>query len=355
MSAFATGSTKDLIPLTGYYGQYFLLDRKDGLFVDALGEDQRSGYTMGPHMVLTENFNGSVFADPKHGTTYFLGGDADTRLWEVTGMDKIERRQGTIQVTAAQAARSKENARKASQIAFASRRRPTAVVPRLSGKSADRWNAAQPLPIVLEAGRSALAWLGYDDRNLYARFVVQSDVPLLNTPADPNLLFKSGSAVEIQLGTDLSNRPVQGQNVQAMAVGDLRLIVSRAKDQKTVATLYRPRTAEAAKPNRARFQSPTGQEEFDEVVGWNDLPVVYVPSKTGYTVELTIPWQRLGIGPKPGLTLIGDVGIIFGNQGGTRNAVRHLWSDRSPEVSINNDIPSEVRIHPNQWGKWTLK
>src|SRR5205814_4485042 len=53
VSAFATGSTKDLIALTGYYGQYFLLDRKDGLFVDALGEDQRRGYTMGPHMVLT--------------------------------------------------------------------------------------------------------------------------------------------------------------------------------------------------------------------------------------------------------------------------------------------------------------
>jgi hypothetical protein len=355
VSAFATGSTKDLIPLTGYYGQYFLLDKQDGLFVDALGEDQRSGYTMGPHMVLTENFNGSLFADPKAGTTYFLGGDADTRLWEMTGLDRIERRKGTIQVTAAQAARSKENAKKASQIAFASRRRATVAVPRISGTSDDRWNAAQPLPIVLEAGRSALAWLGYDDRNLYARFQVQSDVPLLNTPVDPNLLFKSGSAVEIQLGTDLSNRSVQGQNVQGMAVGDLRLIVSRTKDNKTVATLYRPRTSEVAKPNKARFQSPTGQEEFDEVVSWNDLPVVYTSSKTGYTVELTVPWQRLGVQPKAGLTLIGDVGIIFGNQGGTRNAVRYLWSDRSPEVSINNDIPSEVRIHPNQWGKWVLK
>jgi hypothetical protein len=355
VSAFSSGSTRDLIALTGYYGQYFLLDRRDGLFVDALGEDQRSGYTMGQHMVLTENFNGFLFADPKSGKSYFLGGDADTRLWELTGLDKLQRRQGTIQVTPAQAARSRENAKKASMIAFASRRRKTAFLPRLAGSSPDRWNAAQPLPIVLEAGRSALGWLGYDDKNLYARFQVQSDVPLLNTPTDPKLLFKSGASIELQLGTDLSNRTVQGQNVQGMAVGDLRLIVSRTKDQKMVATLYRPRTADAAKPNKTLFKSPTGQEEFDDVVPWNDLPMSYTSDKGGYVVELAIPWQRLGIQPKTGMTLIGDVGVIFGNQGGTRNAVRYLWSDKSPEVSINNDIPSEVRIHPNQWGKWVLK
>jgi hypothetical protein len=46
--------------------------------------------------------------------------------------------------------------------------------------------------------------------------------------------------------------------------------------------------------------------------------------------------------------LRGDSGAICGNESGTRNAGRHLWSDQSPEVSINNDIPSEIRIHPNQ-------
>src|SRR5262249_52227076 len=46
VTGFSGGSTRDLIALTGYYGQYFLLDTKDGLFVDALGEDQRSGYSM---------------------------------------------------------------------------------------------------------------------------------------------------------------------------------------------------------------------------------------------------------------------------------------------------------------------
>jgi hypothetical protein len=353
---FSTGSTRDLVALTGYYGQYFLLYRKDGLFVDALGEDQRSGYTMGPHMVLTENFNGSLFTHPSSGKSYFLGGDADTRLWELTGLDKLKRHSSNIEVTPAQAARAKENATKAALIASANRRRKIASLPRLDAAiKTDKWAAVQPLPIVLEGNRSALAWLAYDNKNLYARWQVQGDAPLLNTPTDPKLLFKTGAAVELQLGADLTNRGVQGQNVQAMAVGDLRLIISRTKEGKMLATLYRPRTRDVAKPNRARFESPTGHEEFDEVVAWNDLPMTYTAQKNGYEVEVAVPWDRLGIQPKGGLTLLGDVGVIFGNQGGTRNAVRHLWSDRSPEVSINNDIPSEVRIHPNQWGKWVLR
>jgi hypothetical protein len=46
------------------------------------------------------------------------------------------------------------------------------------------------------------------------------------------------------------------------------------------------------------------------------------------------------------------VGVIYGNKGGTKNAIRYLWSDKSPEVSIINDIPSEIPIHPHQWGGW---
>ncbi len=77
---FCSGATKDLIGVTGYYGHYFLLDKQDGLFVDALGDDQRAPYTLDQHMVLTENFNGMIFQHP-NSKTYFNGGDADARLW----------------------------------------------------------------------------------------------------------------------------------------------------------------------------------------------------------------------------------------------------------------------------------
>ncbi|MCX7429494.1 MAG: hypothetical protein NTY17_00460, partial [Planctomycetia bacterium] len=56
-----TGHHPDLVPVTGYYGQYFLLDKQTGAFVDAVGQDQRSGYVLDQTMVLTENFNGNIF------------------------------------------------------------------------------------------------------------------------------------------------------------------------------------------------------------------------------------------------------------------------------------------------------
>ena len=357
--SFAEGSTPDLVAVTGYYGQYFLLDKRDGLFVDALGEDQRSAYTLDQHMVLTENFNGTLFRHAKNGKTYFIGGDADARLWELAGLDTIRRSGGKLVVTEAQAAQSAKNALQAAEARAFALGKKTAKIVRLKGAAADgkyeEWAAAPTLTIVTEEGRSAVAQLGYDDANLYARFQVATDSPLLNQAGDYKLLLKSGGAVEIQLGSDLRERAVRGQGIQEMAIGDLRLIATRDHAGKVAATLYRPKTAEAAKPNKAEFTSPTGKETFDEVIPWNDLPMHCTQEKQGYVVELAVPWAKLGIAPKNGLQLIGDVGVIFGNKGGTRNAIRHPWADRSPEVSINNDIPSESRLHPNDWGRWTLE
>ncbi len=230
---------------------------------------------------------------------------------------------------------------------------------RLQGAAADgnpdKWNGVKPLPIVMDADHSAMAQLGYDQKNLYVRFQVQDGSQLINTPADYRRLFKTGAVVELQLGTDQTRREVSGQNVQRTAVGDIRLLVTRTSDGKMIATLMRPKTTAAEKPNKAHFESPTGVEDFDEVVAWNELPMSCQAEKESYTVELAVPWERLGIIPQAGLTLMGDVGVIYGNKGGTRNAIRYMWADKSPEVSINNDLPSEVRIHPNQWGKLILQ
>ena len=110
------------------------------------------------------------------------------------------------------------------------------------------------------------------------------------------------------------------------------------------------------KPNRFSVETKSsGKDTLDDVVEWNDLPMHAAVSKDGYEVEVAIPWSELGVEPAAGLALAGDVGVIYGNEGGTKNAIRYLWSDKSPEVSINNDIPSEIRIHPNQWGSWLVE
>jgi len=357
---FARGVADDLVGVTGYYGQYFLLDAKEGLFVDALGEDQRSAYKLGPHMVLTENFNGTLFRHPGNGKHYFLGGDADLRVWELTGLDAMRRDAVAVEVTPAQVALAERAVRHNVLAARSAAGKKTAKLPRLEGAAADgkydEWGAAQPLTICMEGNRTAQAQLGYDDANLYVRFQVGDESPFRNTPTDQRLLFKSGDAVEINLATDAARREFRGQNRQQMRVGDTRLILARTPDGKLMATRYRYVTADEDKPNAFSVETASsGKDTLDDVAPWNDLPMHAALEPDGYVVEAAVPWSALGVTPAAGLALAGDVGVIYGNEGGTRNAIRYMWSDKSPEVSINNDIPSEIRIHPNQWGTWMLE
>ena len=367
----------DLVAVTGYYGQYFLLDAKDGLFIDALGEDQRSVYKLDQHMVLTENFNGTLFRHPKTGKTYFLGGDADCRLWELTGLDTIRRQTLTVKVTPEMVAKAEAAAKQNFVAAQTAVGKKTATVVRLKnalGRAArplaaadgsesrpyqgigEAWAAVEPLAVCKEGKRTAQAQVGYDDTNLYVRFQVADESPFLNTPTDQRLLFKSGDSVEIDLATDLEKRPVRGQNQQQMRVGDVRIIIARTADGKLVATRYRYVIAGKAKPNAFSVETKSsGKDTLDDVTPWNDLPMNAKVEKDGYVMEAAIPWAALGVAPKSGVGLMGDVGVIYGNEGGNKNAIRYMWSDKSPEVSINNDIPSEIRIHPNQWGSWLLE
>ncbi len=358
--SFCTGPTRDLVALTGYYGQYFLLDKREGLFVDALGEDQRSPYTLDHHMVLTENFNGTLFQHPRSRKTYFLGGDADQRLWELVGLDTIRRWTNAVQVLPEHVRVAQANARHNALAQQQAVGRKIVRIPRLQKAAADgkdeEWGQAPVLTLCMEEARTAQAQLGWDDANLYVRFQVSDESPLLNTPTDQRLLFKSGDSVEVNLATNVTRRSVRGQNKQEMKPGDIRIIMARTADDKLVATRYRYITLSKDKPHAFSVETvSSGKDTVDEVVPWNDLPMHARVAEDGYVLEAAIPWSELGIIPHSGLQLIGDVGVIYGNEGGTRNAIRYMWSDKSPEVSINNDIPSEIRIRPNQWGAWMLE
>ncbi len=357
--SFPTGSTKDLIAVTGYYGQYFLLDIETGLFVTALGEDQRSPYTLDHHMVLTENFNGTLWTHPKSGKTYFSGGDADCRIWEIEGLDAIRYQDGTVKVTNRHTAQARLNALHNKKVEAEATGKKVLTLPKLTRAAADgrydEWTKVKPQMIIMQDERSAQAQVAYDRKGVWVRFQVTDDSPLRNQASDFRKLFKTGDMLEIQIATKLEKRPEQSQNRETMMVGDMRVMVARTHQGKMVASIIRYKTAGNEKPNRYLYQSPVWKQQVDEVVEANQLPMHCKATKQGYVVEIGIPWAEIGVAPRPQLALLGDVGVQYGNKGGTRNAIRYLWADKSPEITINNDVPSEMRMHPNDIGKWILE
>ena len=68
----------------------------------------------------------------------------------------------------------------------------------------------------------------------------------------------------------------------------------------------------------------------------------------GYTVEVAVPLEALGVTPKPGLALRGDVGVILSDDTGTVNQRRCYWAN--PHTVIISDIPSEAELLPRYWG-----
>jgi hypothetical protein len=32
-----------------------------------------------------------------------------------------------------------------------------------------------------------------------------------------------------------------------------------------------------------------------------------------------------------------------------------MWSDKTPAVTVNNDMPTDMRIHPNDMGIWVVE
>ena len=349
----------DLLPITGYYGQYFLIDKQTGLFVDALCQDQRSAYKLDHTMVLTENFNGNIFQHPKTGKSYFTGGDCDARIWELTGLESLKRQSVVVNLSGEEAAQAVKNGdkNKQAQLVLLERNsgRKSTGLKQLANAAADgkdaEWQGLEVLPIGDDKAKPAQVQLGYDDKALYARFQVTTATPFLNTPTDPKLLFKSGSALELCLSPEVATRQVKAQNVHPMQPGDLRLVIARTADGKMIATRYRPKIKESKKPALAYFETPaSGRETFDEIAEWNELPMSYRAEKNGYVVEVAVPWDATALKPTAGLKFLLDAGVIYGNEGGTRNAARAMWSDRTPEVGVNNDIPTESRLHPNGWG-----
>jgi len=313
--------------------------RRDGMYVGALLRDGRLG-GRGPYEGQPEGQGGYFGKLNINGERRYIliHGGQDSRVWEVLNLDTIKDLPGGVyhhsQGHVAQA--------KAAQEAYAAALEDAQRLTIVRGRAA--LDVAEPVEKTLEGGRGFAVRLAYDADNLYVRYDVTAKEPLANAISDPQIIFRGGNLLDLQLATD----PAADAKRTKPAAGDVRLLITHQKNQ-PMAVLYCPKIA-GFKGEPIVLSSPTGTESFDAIEVISDLKLEYRKTNTGFNAIATVPLQRLGLKLSPGQKVMFDAGYIFGNGEGTRAALRTYLKNNSFTANVVDDIPHESRLEPAEWG-----
>ena len=353
----------NVFALRGNLGQDFFLTT-DGLYVGALFQDCRLPGELMPGSEaelkamplegMTEGgepFNG-WFGKQSDGvirmTTGMFAREASSIL-QIHGLDTITRfNGGAVTVDAVAIVRADaDTAARAKKPAEPKRYAVTrlARAPRIDGNPGD-WSAIPRVEIEREGlPARATARLAYDDANLYVQFEVSDSTPWLNEGKDVTRLFKTGDAVDLQIGLDTQPhgdpRP-----------GDQRLVFAQLGGKPVVVRMV-PIDRTASPSLRVKYASPVGVKVFDRVEALAGATVNVKVEGNRYRVQAAIPLATLGIVPKSGLTLKGDLGFISSDASGTIDTARTYWSNLA--TNLVNDLPIEAWLSPNGWGEFNLQ
>jgi hypothetical protein len=164
---------------------------------------------------------------------------------------------------------------------------------------------------------------------------------LRNSGEAPTALFKTGGALDIMIAADPKADPKRTHPV----AGDQRLLVTQVAG-KTRAILYQAVVPGTKEP--VPFSSPWRTITLDRVTDVSDK-IALAAADGNY--ELAVPLALLGLEPRPGLVLQGDLGILRGQGGVTTQRV--YWSNKA--TAIVADVPSEAELRPSLWGRWKFE
>jgi hypothetical protein len=327
----------------------------DGLLAGQLFRDQRgprtTPWSMREHergLDLThvtpgqEHFAG-YFCKTADNRYYAVAGHNHISVVEVLGLEKFKRLGGDIPVTGpdlekaiawnrAQLSRGVYEAAK--QIVC----RPAVNAIAIDGDPGD-WNFES----ARLKDRDVTFAMTYDDENLYLCVTGRGVGPMLNTGNDWRRLFKTGAAVDLQIGVN----PAAPMDRKNPAVGDLRLLMTLNND-KPIAVLYQP-NAPKSKPED-QWETHTGvfHAGFDRVVLAPEVAVKVQHGKEGYCLEAAIPLKLLGLTITPELRLKMDWGILESGPKGTEVLQRRYWANGL--TAIISDEAAEAMLHPDLWG-----
>jgi hypothetical protein len=334
------GVAGDFVAYMNYRGVNHVFYTPDGTYAAALLQDKRTMTERGAYEGQPEGQRGTFVELNIDGEDRFfvIHGGQDTRVWEVMGLDSVvELAGGTYVHTEEDVA----TAREALEEWQAAKAGTTDLIIR-EGK--DALDEAESVSGNVDDSRKFEARVAYDDDNLYVRYDVQTDNPLINAMPEEQILFRGGNCMDIQIATDPEADPER----EEPAPGDVRLLVTRQNGD-PFAVLYRPRV-EGFDGERIVLESPTGEEPFDaiEVV---DVGLDYEKTEEGFTATVTVPLDLIDLKLASGERITMDLGYIFGNAGGSRASARAYVYNDGFSANVTDDIPHESRLEPEEWGR----
>lgn len=342
----------------GNLGQDFLFTT-DGLYVGALFQDGRlpadtlpdteaalrgmpmEGFTEGG-----EPFNGwfGKHADGKIRLTTGMAREAGMIL-EIKGLETIAR-WSPLELRVDSATLAKAEQDNAARLAAASgaksyKLRKVSAAPAFN--SGDAWAPALPIEVEGSPNKGTLR-MGYDDGNLHLLFAVEDASPWKNEGKDHTRLFKTGDAVDLQLGTGTKRKDV--------AAGDLRLVFAPYQGKPAV-VLMKPIDPGAPAELKVQHTSPVGSRMFDRVQILEAAKIEVKVESARYWVKASVPLAALGLKPQAGQVLRGDAGIISSDAAGLVNMARTYWSNKA--TNLVNDLPQEAWLYPETWGEFVFE
>jgi outer membrane protein assembly factor BamB len=188
--------------------------------------------------------------------------------------------------------------------------------------------------------RAGLAW---DATHLHVGWEVRDDTPWVNGADAPEFMYARGDTVDLQLGTDPAAPRDRGEAV----LGDWRLSIGPFQGRPT-AVLYRRVAAE--KQPKSFHSGVVKDYVMESVVVLSDarISVAVEREKKRYVVEAAIPLAALGLAPRPGLALHGDLGATHGNAAGDDTVLRTHWCNQA--TGLVSDEVYELQMVPREWG-----
>lgn len=333
----------------------------DGLLVGPIFKDLRTGarsWSMPEHARgmwmdgITsgqEHFAG-YFCRTKDNKYYVVAGHNHASVLEVVGIDTARRQSGEIVVT-------EEDVREADRWTQQQQRRE--VFARAPVIDCFRLKQSPVIDGKLEEWKTPAAkieqdaefHIGYDDQMLYLAYRVRNLGPLKNSGRELDRLFKTGAAVDLQIGLD----PEADEGRQAPVEGDKRLLLTEAMlngssgKPQPVAVLFDALVPGTAKEDVVRIVSPVAEVQFDRIVRVEGVRMAAAALENGgYVLEAAVPLSALGLKPVANMRLKCDWGVLSTDQDGNVVLRRRYWSNQATGVVA--DAPSEARLTPHLWG-----